>query len=82
MDTDSNRLISSLHPDLEKLMGGGDYEEIPNKLEQAAKVKLQGKMEAQVSKTSGGKLSKWAAGRRKKKRRIAKMVKMSKRKNR
>lgn len=53
---------------------------VPPELERAAQTVLQGKREAQVSLRSGGRLSKWAAGQRKKKRR--KMAKESRRINR
>jgi hypothetical protein len=52
---------------------------IPKELNQAAEKKLAGKDSAMVSLTSGGKLSRWAAAERKKKR---KMVAESRRKNR
>ncbi len=55
------------------------YEPVPPELETAAKKKLAGKDEAHVSLTSGGKLSKWAAQKRKNKR---KMAKASRRRNR
>ncbi len=55
------------------------YEQVPKELEAAAKKKLAGKDETVVSLTSGGKLSKWAAKRRKDKRKLAKA---SRKKNR
>jgi hypothetical protein len=48
------------------------YEVLPDDLQAAAGRKLGGRSEAYVSKTSGGKLSRWAAGRRKARRRMAK----------
>ena len=54
-----------------------DYEPVPPELERAAASKLAGQDEAWVSLTSGGKLSRWAAEKRKKKR-----AKGSRRKNR
>jgi len=56
-----------------------EYEPVPKKLQRAAELKLAGRDEAHVSLTSGGKLSKWAAGRRRVKR---KMQKDSRRRNR
>lgn len=56
--------------ELENLYRQG-YEEIPKELEAAAKAKLAGLQEAMVSLTSGGKLSKWASGKRKAKRKMA-----------
>jgi hypothetical protein len=47
------------------------FEPIPPKLEPAAKKKLAGKDSVMVSLTSGGKLSKWAAKKRKEKRKMA-----------
>lgn len=54
-----------------------DYEVVPQELERAAGMKLNGKSDAHVSLTSGGKLSNWAANKRK-----AKIAASSKRKNR
>ena len=56
------------------------YEVLPDDLQGAARRALGGRSEAYVSKTSGGRLSKWAAGRRKEARR--KMSKESRRRNR
>ena len=55
-----------------------NYEAIPEYLNMAAKKKLGKERYAEVSKTSGGKLSKWAARRRKKR----KMQKESRKLNR
>jgi len=44
------------------------YEEVPESHVEASRRKLSGKSEAYVSLTSGGKLSKWAAEKRKEKR--------------
>jgi hypothetical protein len=55
------------------------YEILPEQLNRAARRKLAGKNEATVSLTSGGKLSKWAAEKRKSKR---KMAKASRKRNR
>lgn len=55
------------------------YEIIPQELERAAAMKLNGAQEVIVSLTSGGKLSNWAKGKRKAK---AKMAAASRRKNR
>jgi len=54
------------------------YEVLPPKLETAAQKKLAGSMEAHVSLTSGGKLSGWAAKRRK----ARKQAKKSRKRNR
>ena len=68
-----------------------DYTELPEELAEAAEKKLDGKDEATVSKTSGGKLSQWAAKQRKIQRQAAqkaanrrknKAAKKSRRKNR
>lgn len=53
------------------------YEPVPPELKRAAHKKLAGRNEATVSLTSGGKLARWAAKKRKEK-----MVKESRRKNR
>jgi len=63
-----------------------EYIPVPDELNRAAQIKLAGKPEAMVSLTSGGKLSKWAAGQRKERAREKKqkrqMAKESKRRNR
>jgi hypothetical protein len=48
------------------------YEVLPDELQGAARRVLQGRDEAYVSLTSGGKLSRWAAQRRKARRQMAK----------
>lgn len=53
---------------LEKIKRGS-YTPIPKRLERAARVALRGKKEVIVSRTSGGKLSRWAASKRREKRR-------------
>lgn len=58
------------------------YEPIPPELARAAHKKLAGKNEATVSLTSGGKLSKWAAGRRNERKIKNRMVKNSRKTNR
>ena len=55
------------------------YTSVPDEFEHAAQCALDGKEEAHISMTSGGKLSKWAQGERKKKRM---QQKESRRKNR
>jgi len=55
------------------------YEPVPEELNRAARRKLAGRKEAQVSLISSGKLSRWAAKRRKTRR---KMAKASRRRNR
>lgn len=56
-----------------------DYVMLPPEMVPAAQKKLAGRNDAMVSLTSGGKLSRWAAGKRKVRNR---MVKESRRKNR
>jgi hypothetical protein len=59
-----------------------DYTELPEELSEAAERKLAGEDEATVSKPSGGKLSKWAAGeRRKQKEAAAKELKARRERN-
>jgi hypothetical protein len=55
------------------------YEEVPPGLSRAARRALAGKKETKISLTSGGQLSRWAAAKRKARR---KMAKESRRKNR
>ena len=78
MDVDKGHLLTE-----EKLKEQNEemrklYEPVPKELERAARQKLAGQDEAYVSLTSGGKLSKWAAKRRK----VKKMQKESRKKNR
>lgn len=63
-------------------MFGRGYEPVPKELERAAQKKLAGRDEATVSLTSGGKLSKWAAGKRNERKAKNRIAKESKRKNR
>lgn len=49
------------------------YKLVPSYLERAARKKLAGKKTAKVRLTSGGKLSRWAAGKRKKRQQMAKV---------
>ena len=58
-----------------------NYERVPAELERAAARVLGAEQEAQVSLTSGGKLSNWARDRRKAKAK-AKIAAASKRRNR
>jgi len=51
------------------------YQPVPADLKEAATRKLNGQDEAFVSKTSGGKLSRWAAKQRKAKRKVTKEAK-------
>ena len=59
-----------------------DYALVPPDLVRAAAVKLAGKEETTVSLTSGGKLSRWAAGKRNERKARNRMVKESQRRNR
>lgn len=59
-----------------------EYEPVPRELERAVQKKLAGKSEATVSLTSGGRLSKWAAGKRSERKAKNQMAKESRRKNR
>ena len=75
MAPDSGHLVDlSVH----KLQPG--YEVLPDDLQGAARRKLAGRSEAHASRTSGGRLSKWAAKRRKANRR--RMAKQSRKRNR
>ena len=68
---------------MENAFSGSPYTPLPDELEHAAHCALDGKEETHISMTSGGKLSKWAAIERKAKRkRCAKQIKESRRKNR
>lgn len=82
MNPSTGHLVSSI----EMVSAGqrSSYEPVPPELARAAQMKLAGERvngfsEAFVSLTSGGKLSRWAAGKRKVRNRMAKE---SRRKNR
>ncbi len=64
MNPDTNELVK-----FSSVMNVNDLKKdgfilVPQSLEQAAKLMLRGKKSVIVSKTSGGKLSKWAAEKR------------------
>lgn len=67
MNTNTGHLVNLKEIDLDSLSNGQDYESIPKELKRAAEKKLNGEVEAYVSLTSGGRLSKFAAKMRKKK---------------
>lgn len=72
MNPDTGHLIRLENDEeMQRLVGYG-YERVPEELEGAAKRKLASRNEAWVSLTSGGRLSRWAAQRRKARRRMAK----------
>lgn len=70
IDTGELRNIENLK-EMVKAKAEG-FEEVPEYLNKAAKLKLKGEKSAMVSLTSGGRLSRWAASKRKKKRQKAK----------
>ena len=70
MNVDTNHLVV-LQDAARDLLRARDYEKLPDELEPAARAVLRGRTEAYVSRTSGGKLSKYAAKRRKEKRKQA-----------
>ena len=70
MNVDTNHLVA-LQDAARDLLRARDYEKLPDELEPAARAVLRGRNEAYVSRTSGGKLSKYAAKRRKEKRKQA-----------
>ncbi len=90
MNSNTGHLVTSDYidslPDKLKEQFEEDYTPVPEHLDKAARLKLKGQREAYVSKTSGGKLSKWAAQDRKKKRATSvakrKAAKAARRKNR
>jgi len=70
MNVDTNHLVVLRETEQDALRAL-DYERLPGELEPAARAVLRGRNEAYVSRTSGGKLSKYAAKRRKEKRKQA-----------
>jgi len=73
MNVDTNHLVA-LQDRARDLLRAQDYEQLPDELEPAARAVLRGRNEAYVSRTSGGKLSKYAAKRRKEKRKQARVA--------
>ena len=68
MQVETNHLISGdAMEKLSKFIEDHEYEQLPEELQLAASLKLKGKDSAFISKTSGGKLSKYAAKRRRRK---------------
>jgi len=64
MNPDTNELTRArTEEELEELLDRG-FLEVPEELHKAAELKLGKENSAFVSKTSGGKLSKWAAKKR------------------
>ena len=73
MNIDNNRLSWLSAPAVQAALAAGEHiEQVPSTLDRAAKKALRGRSEVTISKTSGGKLSKWAAGRRKARRKMEK----------
>jgi len=70
MNVDTNHLVALQNMERD-LLHARDYEKLPDELEPAAKAVLRGRSEAYVSRTSGGKLSRYAARKRKEKRKQA-----------
>jgi len=75
VNVDTNHLIAAL-----KQSDMPDYEKLPDNLAHAARTVLEGRSEAYVSRTSGGKLSRYAAKRRKEKRKEARNARKRNRK--
>lgn len=75
MNPDTGHLVRIDTEEERRLLARAGYIPLPEELIQAARRKLAGKKEAQVSLTSGGELSKWAAEQRKKKREQRKKAK-------
>jgi aspartyl aminopeptidase len=82
MNPDTNHLksLNDVTNEMKEQLEGEGYEPIPEELNRAAKRKLNGNNEAYVSRNSGGKLSKWAAKKRKQKRKMAKAARKKNRK--
>lgn len=72
MNPNTNELREMQSEAAMKVFSKQGFEPLPKDLQHAAKRKLKGKKSVFVSKTSGGKLSKWAAKRRKEKKKQTK----------
>ena len=71
-DTNELRNIETFEEERAAIKEG--FISLPKKFERAAKLKLNGRKRAIVSKTSGGKLSKWAVKKRRQQREQKKMI--------
>jgi hypothetical protein len=86
MNPDNGHLIDINHDPFKKEKAmieegvNSIYKELPADLQNAAKLKLNGRHEAHVSLSSGGKLSKWAALERKKKNKVSRLARRKNRK--
>ena len=79
MQVDTNELVdinklaienNLSYDDMRDKLANEGFEAVPDDLADASIKKLNGESKIMVSKTSGGKLSKWCASRRKEKRKI------------
>lgn len=77
VDTGELRRIATELDEEQAIQDG--LEPVPQHLNRAARRKLGKNKTAKVSLTSGGKLSKWAAGKRKKKRKAEKAARRANR---
>lgn len=73
MNTDTNHLvdISVFTEEQKDKLAGEGYKPVPDELEHASRVALRGKGSTYISKTSGGKLSRWAKKKREKRKKLA-----------
>ena len=73
MNTNTNHLvdISAFTEEQKTKLAEQGYEPIPDELDHASRVALRGKRDAYISKTSGGKLSRWAKKKREKRKKLA-----------
>ncbi len=74
MNPDTNELIRVKNLEEMRKLGKKGFIPIPQSLEEAANKMLGKKKKVIVSKTSGGKLSKWAAKKRRQKAELKGMV--------
>lgn len=80
MNTQTNHLVS-----WDKFMSLTDktgYQEVPQNLQEEAKIALGGNDDVYVPKRSGSNLAKWSAGQRKRNRARNKMQSQSRKRNR
>ncbi len=82
MNPHTNQIIHLDHDPIERMRQlASGFQELPQELQRAARIKLAGRPEATVSRTSGGQLCNWARKQRKMANR-KRMAEASRRRNR
>lgn len=69
INVEAQESVEETEKRIRKLFCKKSYTPVPKELNHATKVALRGRQEVTISRTSGGKLSRWAASKRREKRR-------------